>query len=109
MNWIGETLTYLKYEYCVGNENDYNDYFIIGKDKPNIEYLKENYDLYFKEKQVKEKQATIQKLLLESDYIDLSSFIERKGQEIYNQWMIYRENLRAAYHDTTLPIPEAPQ
>ena len=55
------------------------------------------------------RQINIQKLLLESDYIELPSFIQRKGQEIYNQWMIYRENLRLAYHNSELPIPEAPQ
>lgn len=58
---------------------------------------------------IQERQSQIQKLLLESDYIELPSFIERKGQEIYNQWMTYRENLRLAYHNSELPIPEAPQ
>ena len=109
MNWISETLTYLKYEYCVGNENDYEDYAIIGKDKPTIEYLKEQYDLYFKDKQFKERQSTIQRLLLESDYIELPSFLERKGQEIYDLWMSYRANLRLAYHDPDYPLPERPQ
>ena len=58
---------------------------------------------------IKEKQKEIQKLLLESDYIELPSFIQRKGQEIYNQWMTYRANLRLAYHDSELPIPEKPE
>ena len=62
-----------------------------------------------KEFELKTRQSTIQRLLLESDYIELPSFLERKGQEIYNLWITYRNNLRAAYHDTTLPIPEKPQ
>lgn len=56
-----------------------------------------------------EKQKQIKKLLLESDYIELPSFIERKGEVVYNQWMTYRENLRLAYHDSNLPIPEMPE
>jgi len=55
------------------------------------------------------RQPEIQKLLLESDYIELPSFLERKGQETYNQWMTYRANLRLAYHDSELPIPEKPE
>lgn len=55
------------------------------------------------------RKSQIQKLLLESDYIELPSFIERKGQEIYNQWMTYRAELREAYHDSTKPIPENPE
>ena len=58
---------------------------------------------------IQEKQKEIQRLLLESDYIELPSFIERKGQEIYNQWMTYRENLRLAYHNSELSIPEKPE
>lgn len=54
------------------------------------------------------RKSEIQKLLLESDYIELPSFLERKGQEIYNQWMTYRANLRLAYHDPNLPLPQAP-
>ena len=59
--------------------------------------------------QLQIRQSSIQRLLLESDYIELPSFLERKGQEIYNQWMTYRANLRSAYYDPTLPLPEAPQ
>lgn len=55
------------------------------------------------------RQPEIQRLLSESDYIELPSFLERKGQEIYNLWMTYRANLRAAYHDSELPIPEKPE
>ena len=58
--------------------------------------------------ELKIRQGNIQKLLLESDYIELPSFIERKGEEIYNTWMTYRANLRLAYHDSTLPLPQAP-
>ena len=56
-----------------------------------------------------QKQTKIKQLLNESDYTELPSFLERKGQETYNQWMIYRANLRLAYHDSSLPLPEAPQ
>ena len=52
------------------------------------------------------RQKEVIPLLLESDYIELPSFLERKGQETYNQWMTYRANLRLAYHDSELPIPE---
>lgn len=58
--------------------------------------------------ELKIRQSTIQRLLLESDYIELPSFLERKGQEIYNQWMTYRSDLRRAYHDTNVLLPEAP-
>ena len=109
MNWIGETLSYLKLEYCCGDENNYDDYYIINSEKPTLYSLQEIYTQISKEKLLKERQSQIQKLLLESDYIELPSFLERKGQEIYNQWMTYRANLRLAYHDTTLPLPEAPQ
>ena len=54
------------------------------------------------------RQKEIEPLLLQSDYIELPSFIQRKGEEIYNQWMTYRENLRLAYHNIDLPIPEKP-
>ena len=40
MNWIRETLTFFKYEYSYGNENDYNDYIVNNKQKPTIEELK---------------------------------------------------------------------
>lgn len=55
------------------------------------------------------RKSTIQRLLLESDYIELPSFLERKGKEIYNTWMTYRANLRSAYHDSELPLPEKPE
>ena len=63
----------------------------------------------FEKYKLENKQTIIKQLLLESDYIELPSFLERKGQEIYNTWMTYRENLRLAYHDSSLPLPEAPQ
>ena len=69
---------------------------IINKDKLN-EYNK------------LKRQKEVIPLLLESDYIELPSFIERKGVEIYNQWMTYRESLRLAYHDSELSIPEKPE
>lgn len=40
MNWISETLSFYKYEFSFGNENDYNDYSIINKPKPTLEELK---------------------------------------------------------------------
>jgi len=54
------------------------------------------------------RKSIIQKLLLESDYIELPSFIERRGQGTYNTWMAYRSDLRSAYHDSSLPIPQIP-
>lgn len=108
MNWISDTLSHLGYEYCFGDENDYNDFFIIGKEKPSLEFLEETYKQIKANKNIQERQSKIQKLLLESDYTELPSFIQRKGKEIYNQWMNYRSNLRAAYHDPSLPIPGVP-
>jgi len=55
------------------------------------------------------RQPEIQRLLLESDYIELPSFIERKGKQTCDLWMTYRTNLRLAYHDAELPIPEKPE
>jgi hypothetical protein len=55
------------------------------------------------------RQKEVIPLLLESDYIELPSFIERKSQETYNLWMTYRNNLRLAYHDSEIPIPEKPE
>jgi len=69
---------------------------IINKDKLN-EYNK------------LKRQKEVIPLLSESDYIELPSFIERKGEEIYNKWMTYRNNLRLAYHNVNLPIPEKPE
>jgi len=66
------------------------------------EVAKNNFEL-------KVRQSIIQRLLLESDYIELPSFLERKGQETYNLWMIYRADLRAAYHNVTLSIPQKPE
>jgi hypothetical protein len=76
---------------------------------PTIEEWENEKQKIINEKPIKEKQFIIKKLLLESDYIELPSFLERKGQETYNLWMTYRTNLRSAYHDVTLPIPEKPQ
>lgn len=58
---------------------------------------------------IQERQSKIKQLLNESDYIELPSFIERKGQEIYNTWIEYRTSLRLAYHNFELPIPEKPE
>jgi hypothetical protein len=55
------------------------------------------------------RQANIQLLLDKSDYIELPSFIQRKGQSVYDSWMSYRTKLRLAYHDQTLSIPEKPE
>ena len=55
------------------------------------------------------RQKEVIPLLLESDYVELPSFLERKGQETYNLWMIYRADLRLAYHDIELPIPQKPE
>lgn len=55
------------------------------------------------------RKSQIKRLLLESDYIELPSFLERKGVDVYNQWMTYRSDLRSAYHDPSLPIPEKPE
>ncbi len=66
------------------------------------EVAKNNFELQIRRSQ-------IENLLLQSDYIELPSFLERKGQDSYNLWMTYRENLRSAYHDSELPIPEKPQ
>jgi hypothetical protein len=54
------------------------------------------------------REEEVRRLLYESDYIELPSFLERKGQEIYNVWMSYRANLRLAFHDIEIPIPEKP-
>lgn len=108
MSWINETLSYLEYECCWGNENDYNDFFIIGKEKPSLEFLEETYKKIKTNKDIQKRQSQIQKLLLESDYIELPSFLERKGVETYNKWMTYRSDLRRAYHDTNVLLPEAP-
>jgi hypothetical protein len=61
-----------------------------------------------KEFELKTRQSTIQKLLLQSDYIELPSFLQRKGQAIYDEWMTYRDNLRLAFHNIEIPIPETP-
>lgn len=54
------------------------------------------------------KQSEIKKLLSESDYTELPSFLQRKGEETYNIWMTYRQNLRLAYHDLNSDIPKKP-
>jgi antirestriction protein len=109
MDWIKETLSYLKLEYCCGDENDYNDYYTINSEKPTLEYLQEKYKELKINKDTQQKQKESQRLLLESDYIELPSFIQRKGQEVYNKWMSYRSELRLAYHDPELPLPEKPE
>lgn len=60
------------------------------------------------ENDLKIRQMNIQRLLLESDYIELPSFLERKGQSVVDQWKAYRASLRMAYHDKNLSIPEKP-
>lgn len=77
--------------------------WIIDEDAKNENNIKiENYKIF-------KKQKRIRKLLLESDYTELPSFLERKGKETYDLWMSYRADLRLAYHDTDLPIPDPPQ
>lgn len=61
-----------------------------------------------KENELKIRQSKIQALLLATDYIELPSFLERKGQSAYDAMMKYRSELRKAYHDSSLPIPEVP-
>ena len=96
--------------YQSSNIYDWNTFiFDNPEDKPNEELLNEFIDYVNTILPIKEKQKEIQRLLLESDYIELPSFIQRKGQEIYNQWMTYRESLRLAYHNPELPIPEKPE
>ena len=73
------------------------------------EEVKALQQLQIRQSSIQIRQSSIQRLLLESDYIELPSFLERKGQEIYNQWMTYRADLRLAYHDSNLPIPEKPE
>jgi hypothetical protein len=55
------------------------------------------------------REENVRRLLYESDYIELPSFLERKGQDSYNLWMSYRADLRSAYHDIALPIPQKPE
>ena len=96
--------------YQSSNVYDWNTFiFDNSEDKPSNELLNEFIEYVNIQLPIQEKQKTIQRLLLESDYIELPSFIERKGEVIYNTWMTYRENLRLAYHDYNLPIPEMPQ
>ena len=54
------------------------------------------------------RRGNIQRLLLETDYIELPSFIQRKGEETYNNFVKYRETLRNAFKDLTISIPEMP-
>lgn len=61
-----------------------------------------------KDFELKERQSAVQKLLLQSDYIELPSFLERKGQEAQSAWLQYRAALREAYHNVELPIPGVP-
>ena len=76
-------------------DEDFNNWIIDEVDKNNFE--------------LQIRQSNIQRLLLESDYIELPSFLERKGQDSYNLWITYRDNLRLAYHNIEIPIPEKPQ
>lgn len=57
---------------------------------------------------IRERQEKIKNLLDKSDYIELPSFIKRKGESVYQQWISYRDLLRMAYHDQNIPIPEKP-
>ena len=54
------------------------------------------------------KQSKIKGSLYESDYVELPSFLERKGKDIYDLCIQYRNDLRAAYHSIDLPIPQKP-
>jgi hypothetical protein len=95
--------------YQSSNVYDWNTFiFDNPEDKPSDEVLNKFIEYVNIQLPIQEKQSQIQKLLLESDYIELPSFIERKGQDIYNKWMNYRTNLRLAYHDSSLPLPQVP-
>jgi hypothetical protein len=83
----------------------YETYFIW--DENSNDWIED--ETAIKEIKLKEKQSLIKVLLLNSDYIELPSFINRKGKEVYDKWMTYRENLRSAYHDDSLEIPVEPK
>lgn len=64
---------------------DWNTFiFDNPEDKPNKELLNEFIDYVNTILPIKEKQKEIQKLLLESDYIELPSFLERVKKSIIN-------------------------
>lgn len=58
---------------------------------------------------IRERQNKIQALLLATDYIELPSFLERKGQKAFEKMYDYRTSLRNAYHNPALPLPEVPE
>jgi hypothetical protein len=58
---------------------------------------------------IRERQSKIQALLLATDYIELPSFLERKGQKAFQKMYDYRTALRNAYHNPAFPIPEVPE
>lgn len=58
---------------------------------------------------IRERQNKIQTLLLATDYIELPSFLERKGQKAFEKMYDYRTSLRNAYHNPALPLPEVPE
>jgi hypothetical protein len=104
-------INYKKCGYSICN-NDYNS-LIWDNDNPFKKPTKEEFDSQWEETKVIEnilkRQKEVIPLLLESDYVELPSFLERKGQETYNLWMSYRANLRLAYHDPDYPLPEKPE
>lgn len=54
------------------------------------------------------KKQQIEALLSKTDYIELPSFRERKGDAEYSKWMNYRQALRNAYANVNIQIPEFP-
>lgn len=56
----------------------------------------------------KNRQIMIKQLLLETDYIELPTFQERKTAEEYQAYLSYRANLRLAYHDKNIEMPQKP-
>ena len=54
------------------------------------------------------KKQQIETLLSKTDYIELPSFRERKGDVEYSKWMNYRQTLRNVYKNLNLEIPELP-
>lgn len=91
------------------NENYDTLKWLSPEPKPTKEFLDQEIIKYNNLLLTQQRQSQIQKLLLESDYIELPSFLERKGVDVYNQWMTYRAELRLAYHDSNILIPEKPE
>ena len=78
---------------------------------------------------LQERQTVVKKLLADTDYVELPSYLERNpiggtgssdytmvdgvlqrtGVNKYEIMMAYRAELRKAFHDLTVPIPEFPK